>query len=127
MNRVAVVAVAIVLSACSTPTSSQDHRLRVTNVGTVAIEGLSILFPSQTVTVGSVPVGATTSYAAVSRGVYAYGAFLFLVDGVTIQQPVIDWTGEEPLDGDSFTYALELVLSDGRAPAIRITRVDRDR
>lgn len=123
----AAVLLATLAGACSTPTAPENHRLRVSNVGTVAIDGLSVLFPSQTVTVGSVPSGATTSYVAVSRGVYAYGAFRFVVDGVAIQQPVIDWTGEEPLDGESFTYSLERVLSNAGLPTIRITRVDRDR
>jgi hypothetical protein len=113
--------------ACSTPTAPENHQLRVSNTGTVAIEGLSILFPSETITVGSVASGATTSYILVSRGVYAYGAFRFMVDGLVVQQPVIDWTGEKPLDGESFTYALERVVSGAGVSTIRISRVDRDK
>jgi hypothetical protein len=60
------------------------------------------------VTFGSVPVGTTTPYKKVSRGVYGYGSYQFTVDGATVEQPVIDWVGERPREGKDFTYRLKI-------------------
>jgi hypothetical protein len=78
------------------------------------------------VTFETVSVGTTTTYLQVPNGVYAYGAFQFVVDGILIRQPVIDWTGESPLDGTAFTYSLELVTSPSGGSMIRLTKVSRD-
>ena len=125
---VALLLAATSLSACSSPTAVTNHLLRISNTGSVAIQGLQVLFPDETLTFGSVLPGATTTYVAVSRGVYGYSAFRFTVDGATIAQPVIDWVGEEPLDGTTFTYVVELTKDQPGRPAhfIRIERVIRD-
>ena len=121
-----VMALTAALTACSTPTSPKDTRLRVFNSGAVAIQGLVIQFPASTVTFGTVSAGTTTTYLQVPNGVYAYGAFLFVVDGILVRQPVIDWVGESPLDGTAFTYSLELVTSPSGGSMIRLTKVSRD-
>lgn len=121
-----VIALAAAVAACSNLTSPTDARLRVLNSGAVAINGLVILFPASAVTFGIVPAGTTTTYLQVPNGVYAYGAFQFIVDGILIRQPVVDWVGESPLDGRAFTYSLELVTSPSGGSMIRLTKVSRE-
>ena len=39
---------------------------------------------------------------------YGYAAYQVTFDGQMITQPVLDWMGAAPLDGDSFTYVLSV-------------------
>jgi hypothetical protein len=93
-------------------------RLRVTNAGTVPIENLIVLFPEEKIEFGDVPAGATTEYKPVSKGVYRYAAYSYDLEGTNIGQPVLDWVGEEPIDGDAFTYVID--LDPSREPIFRI-------
>jgi hypothetical protein len=101
-------------------------RLRISNVGGAPIPGLRVLFPRDEIGFGDVPAGATTAYKHVPNGVYSYAAYRVTVDGTTVSQPVIDWVGERPMDGESFTYAIDV---DTRRPVhamVRLVRVTRD-
>jgi hypothetical protein len=81
--------------------------LRVTNTGAAPIENLVVLFPDDRIEFGEVPAGATTDYLPVPKGVYRYAAYELEVNDETVQLPVIDWVGEEPVPGEAFTYVLD--------------------
>ena len=95
------------------------------NVGLRDIEGLVVLFPNERVEFGDVAAGTTTQYLISSVGVYGYAAYEFLVGGVVKHQPVIDWVGEKPMDGEAFTYSIVL-LEGPSGPSIRLAGTTRD-
>jgi hypothetical protein len=75
---------------------------------------------------GDVASGATTSYRPVPNGVYRYAAYRLELDGRTITQPVIDWVGEVPMDGTSFTYTIALDPDRPPLQIVRLVAVTRD-
>src|ERR687892_683032 len=100
--------VAVLLCACSPTSPSEGILLRLANSGSAPVQNVTVLFPNDRINFGSVPVGVTTEYRPTRNGVYRYAAFEFAFGGVPIDQPVIDWVGEEPLDGAAFTYTIEV-------------------
>ena len=80
-----------------------------------------MLFPEDQVAFGDIAAGETSPYREVAHGVYSYAAYRLEVDGGLVTQPVIDWVGEVPMDGESFTYAL---LVDSRS--VDLVSVTRD-
>ncbi len=119
-----LVAFSLVLAGCR-PFGSSD-RLRVTNAGTVPIQNLIVLFPEDKVEFGDVPPGATTEYEPVPNGVYSYAAYSFDLAGSNVGQPVIDWVGAEPLEGEAFTYVIDLDTSRDSVSLIQVQEVQRD-
>jgi len=101
--------------------------LRVFNIGAASINDLVVRFPGSTVTFGTVPAGATTSFQKVPSGVYGYAAYDFRADSIVIRQLVLDWTGEEPLDGEDFTFSLEMTPGPTGAPSLRLVAVTREK
>jgi len=95
-----------------------DARLRVVNTGGEDIEDLTVLSPKGRIEFGDVPAGSTTAYREAPDGVFGYAAFRLEIDGQLVTQPVIDWVGELPMVGKSFTYKLELVPSP--YPSVRL-------
>lgn len=95
----------VTLNACSSV--SETPRLRIINNGSYPIQNLIVWFPEEQIGFGNVPIGATTEYIDVPMGVYRYAAYRFEIDGEMITQPVIDFMGEEPLDGTLFTYTID--------------------
>ena len=93
-------------SMISTSTPSQPQKLRITNRSAITIHDLYVRFPDEKIAFGDVLPGVTTDYQVFSRGVYRYAAYDVVVDGQEYQQPVTDWMGETPLDGEAFTYIL---------------------
>jgi heat shock protein HslJ/Tol biopolymer transport system component len=83
-------------------------RLRVTNDSPYHLDRVVVIFSDERIAFGSLAAGETSTYRAVRRGVYGYAAYNVVVDGQTIDQPVVDWVGEQPLDGESFTYVLSI-------------------
>jgi hypothetical protein len=128
MRRLFVTAVLLLwTSGCGmADPSSHDDRLRITNASNVPIQDLVVLFPTDRVSFGTLAPGGTTTYRNVPNGVYSYSAFEATVNGATIRQPVIDWVGAEPMDGEAFTYVIDLVDQSGRV-FINIVRTTRDR
>jgi hypothetical protein len=124
---------ALVSSACDSfvlivNPSSGGTLLRVTNVGTANVAGLVVLFPGERIAFGDLPGHGSTSYRSAAKGVFPYAAYEFQVSGRVQSQPVTDWVGERPMDGEAFTYSIELV--EGRqssAPVVRLVDVRRDR
>ena len=57
---------------------------------------------------------------------YRYAAYQVRVNGATVTQPVIDWVGERPMDGESFTYALDVDTGRPFHSMVRLVRVTRD-
>ena len=108
----AVIAVAAVAcdQSLTTPSSgSPESRLRITLSGTSRIDNLIVQFPDARVTFGTLQGGTTSAYQEVPTGVYRYAAYQYVLDGVAYRQPVIDWVGEQPMEGRAFTYVLEVL------------------
>lgn len=80
--------------------------LRIMNSSEQHLGQLKLYFASESVEFGDVPAGSFTPYIHVSRGVYSYGAFTFMVNGALKEQGVADFVGEVPLKGGAFTYIL---------------------
>jgi hypothetical protein len=116
------------LSACEATTSPTaiDAQLRVINVGSRELEDLVVLFPHQRVEFGSLAAGFATPYRVVPDGVFRYAAYEFRVGGRVQHQPVIDWVGEEPMEGRAFTYSIELVNTPSSGLTIRLVSTRRD-
>jgi hypothetical protein len=98
----------------------------VINVGSRDVQGLVVLFPNQRVEFGDLAAGVATQYRTVSDGVFRYAAYEFRVGGRVQRQPVIDWVGEEPMEGRAFSYSIELLDTPPLAPAIRLVSTRRD-
>jgi hypothetical protein len=130
---VSAVVLALV-AACGSPAAPtatpvpQGPQLRITNSGSVPIEGLVVLFPEDRVEFGDVARGETTVYRDVPNGVYNYAAYEFVVNGETVTQPVIDWVGESPRPGQAFTYVLDFDPNrDGEMFAMQLVQATVDR
>ncbi len=74
-----------------------------------------MLFPGKTadaeavrVEFGDVPAGGTTGYRDVPSGVYPYAAYQYRLGDRVVTQPITDWIGESPPEGNKFTYRLAL-------------------
>jgi len=88
---------------------------------------LVVIFPNNVrVSFGDVAAGATTNYSEVPGGVYPYAAYRLTIDGVVIDQPVIDWVGEAPMAGIAFTYRIDVDTSRPRGQIIRLISATRD-
>lgn len=104
-------------AAAPTTTPAIDQpRLRIKNAGATDIKNLIVIFPDSRITFGDVPAGATSEYQPAPKGVYNYAAYEYTLNGETVNQPVIDWVGESPRPGASYTYVL--LLKEG-APEIQ--------
>jgi hypothetical protein len=79
---------------------------------------LTVRFPLDTVFFGDVHAGETTPYQDVPNGVFRYGAFRYTRDGRRASQPVTDFVGETPQDGN-FTYQMRFAPIDLGGNAIR--------
>ena len=127
--------VALVVSGCSTvhsaspaQTSPTPHapQLRITNSGPGSIGDLTVVFPRDKVFFGNVPAGGTTKYLMVPGGVYRYSAAFFSANGKNGNLLVMDWGGEAPMEGQAFTYTVQVV--EGQySPNFRIVNVKRDK
>jgi hypothetical protein len=106
----------------------QSQRLRITNQSAVPLHNLVVIFPDERIEFGDVPAGATTEYQAFSHGIYRYAAYNAEVDGQKYEQPVIDWVGEAPMQGNAFTYILAADPSRWKTEGqvIRLVKVTED-
>ena len=69
---------------------------------------------------------ATTEYRVFPKGVYGYAAYRYDVNGETVTQPVIDWVGEEPMQGSAFTYTINYDPARPPIQQIQLVQVTRD-
>jgi hypothetical protein len=106
---------------------SAGPQLRIVNAGTTPVMQLSVLFPQDDIAFGDVAPGAMTEYRTVPRGVYRYAAYRFTRDGMPTLQPVIDWVGEQAMDGEAFTYTIAMTADPSGRTAITLAIVSRDR
>ena len=90
------------------------------------MRSLTVLFPDSQTAFGDVAVGATTAYRTVARGVFRYAAYRLDIDGEIVTQPVIDWVGESPMEGRSFTYTIDVDFRRPRLQTIQLVRVMRE-
>lgn len=119
-----VVMSATVLIGCSV--LGQGQRLRIKNDSAAPITNLRILFPDQQISFGNVAPNSTTAYQVFAKGVYRYAAYQYDWNGQTVTQPVIDWVGEQPMQGDSFTYTLHFDPTWVQGAQVQLTHVTRD-
>lgn len=91
-----------------TETPFPAQQLRITNQGSLLIHNLVVRFPDDQISFGDIPFGGTTDYQLAPHGVYRYAAYNVEVNGKLYEQPVVDWIGENPMEGEFFTYTLEL-------------------
>lgn len=130
ITRLAGMLVAMTLAgaACESPVSpsSRTPQLRITNIGPASANALTVLFAQNAVPFGDVAVGTTTGYKDVNAGVFRYAAYRFEIDGQIVTQPVIDWVGEQPMEGDAFTYAIEVDPRRPRTQIVRLISVTRE-
>ena len=120
-----VLGLSTALAACAAPQPAAP-RLRLVNSGANDIENLIVLFPDAQIEFGDVPAGAATGYQHAPNGVYSYAAYRFDLNGEQITQPVIDWVGEAPLPGDSFTYTIAFDPSQPAIFMIQLVDVTQD-
>lgn len=122
----------LMLAACSSACGSDagpsgmPAQLRVMNVGSRDLQGLVVLFPDQRIEFGNLPAGVTSQYRLAPKGVFEYAAYEFLAGGQIQHQPVIDWVGEEPMEGRAFTYSLQLEETPSAGLRIRLVGTRRD-
>ena len=111
----------------SPPPAAPQQLLRIVNSGPADAGELTVVFPNAVrVAYGDVAAGATTEHRPVPQGVYRYAAYRLRVDGEFIDQPVIDWVGERPMDGRAFTYTIDVDPSRPRNQTVRLLQVTRD-
>src|SRR5687768_3364997 len=80
--------------------ASESTGLRIENVGTQEIKKLRVGFGGQWFDFGDVSPGEVTDYVEVPTGVFSYAAYEHEWEGEVIGQPVRDWFGEVPLEGE---------------------------
>lgn len=127
MNKVVLLLIAVLavaLFACAP--QEQGQRLRIINAGSEPITNLRVLFPDQEIVYGNVGANAMTDYKVAPKGVYGYAAYRYDVDRQTVTQPVIDWVGEEPMEGSTFTYTIRYNPTTEQFMKIELTNVNRD-
>ena len=110
-----------------TTTSPVTPTLRLVNSGSLSLSGLVVIFPDERVEFGEVAAGSTTTYRSFRRGVYRYAAYQTRLGDRIVNQPVIDWVGEEPMNGDAFTYTIEAAEGPPWGVNIRLVSTTRDR
>ena len=116
--------ISIILNGCTR--KPVIHRLRLINNGDYLITDLKIIFPKDEIAFGDVKAGAVTEYRDVPNGVYRYAAYKYELNGEVVTQPVIDWVGETPLEGISFTYTITYDPNKPQGPAIQLLEVTED-
>ncbi len=89
-------------------TTSPMQKLRIINQSKLPLHNLVVRFPDERIEFGDVPGGTTTEYREVPQGVYRYAAYDVEVNGQSYEQPVVDWVGETPLQGENFTYIIDV-------------------
>ncbi len=89
-------------------TPSIPQQLRIFNRGAFTLSHLQVRFPNETVDFGDLAPGAISAYHTFTHGVYRYAAYNVTVEGKSYQQPVVDWVGEQPMDGSVFTYLVDV-------------------
>ncbi len=124
--------------ACTSPVGQPvatpaSQELRIVNAGSQAIVGLKVLFPGDSaeaqatrIDFGDVPAGKASEYRSVPGGVYRYAAYEYSLNGRLVQQPVVDWVGEKPMDGSRFTYRIELDATKPPGGQVQLIEVQVD-
>lgn len=127
MKKLFILVFSILIISCDDMGEElKGPRLRVINSGPALVEDLVVCFPNDNVSFGKVPVGTTTGYREVPEGVYSYAAFRYRIDGASGVVPVIDWVGEQPINGKMFTYRVDTPTGSDGMRRIRLVSVRRD-
>jgi hypothetical protein len=75
---------------------------------------------------GDIPAGKVTDYKTVSLGVYRYAAYEYSFSGRQVNQYVVDWVGENPLQGERFTYRINFNTNNKIGNQIELLEVTVD-
>ena len=110
--------VAATVTGCATTTNSPSEptspsktavqQMRFINQSKFDLKDVVVIFPEERVQFGDVPAGVTTAYQDFNKGVYRDAAYRVEIDGQVYEQPVVDWVGEKPMEGEAFTYLLNV-------------------
>jgi hypothetical protein len=66
-----VLLLAAAAAGCASPVAPSDvSRLRVTNAGSVPIQALVVQFPEESIEIGDVAPGGTSTYRPAAHGVF---------------------------------------------------------
>lgn len=131
MRALLALCVVMLATACTAqPGAPATAQLRIHNSGAADIHDLTLLFPGETpqardvvrVAFGDIAAGATSAYLPVPSGVYRYAAYEYTHGDAAMSQSVVDWMGEQPLEGSHFTYRLQ--LDPQAVPGAQITLVE---
>lgn len=84
------------------------QKLRIINKSNILLHDLVVVFPDEQIEFGNVPGETTTEYRDVLKGVYSYAAYKVEVNGQKYEQTVADWVGETPMQGENFSYIIDV-------------------
>ncbi len=104
------------------------QKLRIINQSNIHIQNLVVVFPDERIAFGDVSGVASTNYRDVPQGVYRYAAYTFEVNGQKYDQPVVDWVGETPMQGEKFTFIIDVDPArwQSEAQMIQLVKVSID-
>lgn len=121
------------MNSCSSVMHDQRseiaQQLRIENRGDADLIHLTVVFPGKTPTetirifFGDVLAGTMSEYKDIPSGVYRYAAYEYTLAGTTVNQFVVDWLGEKPLAGETFTYRLRLQLEAVQGNQVQLEEV----
>ena len=110
------------LASCALGGPGGAPEVRIANRSTHDFDRVLVNFYDQEVDYGALPAGAVSEYRA-PRVAYRYARVEVHVDTARLVLQPIDFVGETPLGGGSYTYALSLA-DDGRTLGLALERDD---
>ncbi len=82
--------------------------IRVSNVGDIDFDQLTIRFPMEEADFGAVPAFSTSRYLPIEQA-YHYAGITINANNAESQIMPIDYVGETPLNAGNYTYVIQLV------------------
>jgi hypothetical protein len=109
MKRIAVATILLpFFAACSAVSTNAGPEIRVENASQSDFSSVRVVFPSEDVSYGALPAGATSEYESVAEAYrYAYVEVMIGERRVVLQP--IDYVGETLLGPGRYTYALDVM------------------
>jgi hypothetical protein len=118
----AIAALAVLLASCALIGPAGSPAIRVANRSTLDFDRVLVNFSDQEVDYGALPAGTASEYRSPTVA-YRYARIEVHVDTARLVLQPVDFVGETPLDGGSYTYALK-VADDGRGLGLTLERDD---
>jgi hypothetical protein len=101
----AIAALVVALAGCDDLFGSDPVEVRIENASSAMFSEATLYTSEGPVTFGDVGPGEATPYTQVTTA-YRFATTQVVVQGDTLRLQVIDFVGEEPLDGGRYTYVL---------------------